>query len=326
MDSPYTLKRCAKCQKCFHKKCFADSKKNKTYSGIFHYLVCNSCVPKISNIVKEIKLSEYFSSNIKENENLIQTGMFIKLSENDLMCSSKDFIRNFEEKYINYSQYIEKYHENLKLKAFKIACPKVNKKLKETMLHSMLIKGFKFCDDLVYFSSDIEVMNKASKEPGLFPTSEHNRSIFYQCKKLTRCGNYPGLEIIVDEVQGFIVQAAMDIPSLTFICEYAGEVVPQRKVFFDSDNDSIMELLKAPSSADCLVIKPEKYCNIARFISGINNHKSDSYKKINVNSVKMNIDGQAHILLYASRMIKSGEILYYDYNRGGYEYPTENFI
>ena len=87
-----------------------------------------------------------------------------------------------------------------------------------------------------------------------------------------------------------------------------------------------MELLKAPSSVDCLVIKPEKYTNIARFISGINNFRTDSYKKINVNSVKMNIDGKAHIILYAARNIKIGEILYYDYNRGGCDYPTENFI
>ena len=41
----------------------------------------------------------------------------------------------------------------------------------------------------------------------------------------------------------------------------------------------------------------------------------------------MSIDGTVHILLIAKRNIKKGEILYYDYNAGGYDsYNTEHFV
>ena len=113
---------------------------------------------------------------------------------------------------------------------------------------------------------------------------------------------------------------------LTIICEYTGEVHLARNKLFDK-NDSIMELLKTPSSATSLVIVPDKRGNLARFISGINNVDKDSIKKKNVMSGKFNIDGSAHILLYASRNIKKNEILYYDYNEGGYDlYPTSQFV
>lgn len=223
---------------------------------------------------------------------------------------------------------LEKYHDNLRLKVFNYALisDKENKRLKESLMEAMIFKNYKFCDNLVYENLNIYNKNNANKEPGLFPCTNHNRLVYYEFKKHTVIGNYPGLEVVTDDRQGFIVKAVLDIPAYTLICEYTGEVVPQRKVFFDNDNDSIMELLKAPSSVDSIVIKPTKYCNIARFISGINNYKSDSYKKINICCIKLNIDCQAHVILYSCRYIKSGEILYYDYNRGGYDYPTENFI
>lgn len=292
--------------------------------------MCNSCEIKMVAALKDVQINEYFQSNnykrkkVKESKG-IQTGVLIQLKEKDVECSFSSY-SNQKSSHFNYTEHYEKFHENFKLKPFKEICPKLNKKLKEGMLQCMMIKGYKFCDDLIYPSHEIEIMNQGDKEPGLFPTSEHNKNIYNSEKKKTREGNYAGLEIIYNELQGFVVQAVVDIPCSTFLCEYAGEVNPQRKVFFDNDNDSIMELLKAPSSVDCLVIKPEKYTNIARFISGINNFRTDSYKKINVNSVKMNVDSKAHIILYAARNIKAGEILYYDYNRGGCDYPTENFI
>jgi len=43
--------------------------------------------------------------------------------------------------------------------------------------------------------------------------------------------------------------------------------------------------------------------------------------------VRFNIEGRARVFLYAARAIKSGEILYYDYNEGGFdEYPTDDFV
>ena len=95
---------------------------------------------------------------------------------------------------------------------------------------------------------------------------------------------------------------------------------------FDS-NDSIMELLKTPRSQTTLVICPEKYGNLARFLSGINNKEKKSIAKQNVQSIRMDVEGHARVVLYAKRKISEGELLYYDYNAGGFwEYPTENFV
>jgi hypothetical protein len=88
-----------------------------------------------------------------------------------------------------------------------------------------------------------------------------------------------------------------------------------------------MELIRTPSSSTSLVICPDKYGNLARFLSGINNAKEKSLKKQNICSIRLNIDGSVHVLLYACKNIKENEVLYYDYNAGGYNnYPTENFI
>lgn len=306
-----------------------------------------------SNIDIDINSNSSSTKEVKENDNII-----VKLDTNDISYIEDNIIINnvsmkqvqsesilnnkstisttLNMNYVysnisnlNYTSYhlskIEKFQESIKLKPFNKLQSKSNQKLKQSLYQSMIIKGYRFSDDLIYSSEEQLNMNKACKEPGLFPSSEHNHRVFHDMKKYTRKGDYCGLEIIGNIIQGFTVRAYVDIPSLTFICEYSGEVALQRKVFFESKNDSIMELLKTPSSINSLVIKPEQYCNIARFISGINNHKSESFKKINVNSIKMNINNEAHIILYASRNIKKGEILYYDYNRGGYEYPTDKF-
>ena len=113
---------------------------------------------------------------------------------------------------------------------------------------------------------------------------------------------------------------------LTLICEYTGDVTLTRNKIFDK-NDSIMDLIKTPSSSTSLVICPEKKSNIARFLSGINNYNEKSAKKQNVRSIKYDIDGSVHVLLYAARTIKKHEVLYYDYNAGGHHtYPTQHFI
>jgi hypothetical protein len=87
-----------------------------------------------------------------------------------------------------------------------------------------------------------------------------------------------------------------------------------------------MDLIRAPSCSNSLVICPEKKSNIARFISGINNHNKKGIKKQNVKSIRYNIDGQVHVILYSSKRIKKNDVLYYDYNAGGHDgYPTELF-
>lgn len=42
-------------------------------------------------------------------------------------------------------------------------------------------------------------------------------------------------------------------------------------------------------------------------------------------SARFDIDGKVHVILYASRDIRNGEVLYYDYNAWHDLYPTEHF-
>lgn len=67
-----------------------------------------------------------------------------------------------------------------------------------------------------------------------------------------------------------------------------------------------MELLTGRNADISLIIKPEEFCNIARFINGINNNREDSYKKVNVSTVRLNILGVPRVILYAKRSIKAG--------------------
>jgi SET domain-containing protein len=87
-----------------------------------------------------------------------------------------------------------------------------------------------------------------------------------------------------------------------------------------------MELLSGKDADISLIIKPEEYCNMARFINGVNNNDENSCKKANVNTVRYNILGEPKILLYARRFIKIGESLLYDYNAALDKYPTDEFI
>ncbi len=85
-----------------------------------------------------------------------------------------------------------------------------------------------------------------------------------------------------------------------------------------------MDLIHSKISDVSLVIYPQKFGNLARFLSGINNEKKTN--KQNVYSLRVNIDGSVHILLITKKKIKKGDILYYDYNAGGYNnYDTGEF-
>lgn len=108
-----------------------------------------------------------------------------------------------------------------------------------------------------------------------------NLAIFRNFKEMTRNGNYAPLHVVEDKQQGFIVQAAEEIPKYTLICEYVGDVDFARNRLFDK-SDSIMDLLRTNRSSTSLVVCPESGGNIGRFLSGINNYKDDAYKRINV--------------------------------------------
>lgn len=69
----------------------------------------------------------------------------------------------------------------------------------------------------------------------------------------------------------FTVEADKPIKDWTIITEYAGDV-DYLKNRENDDGDSIMTLLSAADPSKSLVICPDKYGNIARYINGINNH------------------------------------------------------
>jgi len=75
--------------------------------------------------------------------------------------------------------------------------------------------------------------------------------------------------------QGFFVESAIDLPELTLICEYIGEVRTNRHCVFNT-NDSIMELLDTGDTDTSLSIVPFKHANIGRFFNSVN---KDSIKK-----------------------------------------------
>ncbi len=85
-----------------------------------------------------------------------------------------------------------------------------------------------------------------------------------------------------DAAQGFYVEAAVDLPDLTLICEYIGEVRTNRHCVFNT-NDSIMELLDTGDTDTSLSIIPEKNANIGRFFNSVN---KDNIKKQNVRSIR----------------------------------------
>ena len=73
-----------------------------------------------------------------------------------------------------------------------------------------------------------------------------------------------------------------------------------------------------------MIIRPDKFTNMARFINGV---KKNS-KEENIESMKLLYKGKPVVLLVASRLIRKGESLCYDYNAGGIvaEYDTSHFV
>ena len=120
--------------------------------------------------------------------------------------------------------------------------------------------------------------DEAETDGGVQILSEANQEILEQIPHYV-----PPVIIKSDDVTGFYMEAAQDIPSLTLLCEYVGQV---RTAFQSrtSTNDSIMELLCASGKNEqeqmkkSLVVMPSKYANIARFFNGINNRQKNSKK------------------------------------------------
>ena len=112
----------------------------------------------------------------------------------------------------------------------------------------------------------------------------------------------------------------------TLLCEYTGNVITLQDYYKKlrnkeiEKNDSIMDLVITPFSETSLIICPYSYANLGRFFSGVNNKNKSSEAKINVYSIKVLFDGSVYILLFTSKNIEKGEILY-----DGNSYPTDEF-
>ena len=101
---------------------------------------------------------------------------------------------------------------------------------------------------------------------------------FYESKWLTQNAIYAPLEIINDPIQGYMIRALKDIPQLTFLCEYSGNVRTWRETI-GSKNDSIMILLDTPSADTSLSCICSTHANLGKYFSGINNHSKESLAK-----------------------------------------------
>ncbi|XP_009617084.1 histone-lysine N-methyltransferase ATXR6-like [Nicotiana tomentosiformis] len=187
--------------------------------------------------------------------------------------------------------------------------------------------GAEFSNELTYMSGmAARSANRAALErDGMQVLPKDDIENLHLCKKMVERGEWPPLMVVFDPKEGFTVEADRFIRDLTIITEYVGDVDYLKNRETD-DGDSTMTLLTAGDPSKSLVICPDKRSNIARFINGINNHTRDGKKKQNVKCVRFDVNGESRVVLIASRDIRKGERLYYDYNGYENEYPTEHFV
>eukprot|EP00249_Psilotum_nudum_P009468 c21955_g1_i3 orf=342-1568(-) len=187
--------------------------------------------------------------------------------------------------------------------------------------------GVGFSDELTYVPGLApESANCASLERvNMQVISKEDKATLDLCKLMCSKGEWPPLVVTHDPRQGFVVEADSHIKDMTLIAEYTGDVDYMQNRLND-ESDSLMALLITDDPSKELVICPDKRGNIARFISGINNHTLEGRKKQNLRCVRFDINGQVRVLLVAIRDISKGERLHYDYNAFQKEYPTHHFV
>ncbi|KAL6225411.1 hypothetical protein ACLB2K_004261 [Fragaria x ananassa] len=184
-----------------------------------------------------------------------------------------------------------------------------------------------FSDDLTYMPGMAPRSANQSKfeDGGMQILSKEDTETLENCRAMCKRGECPPLTVVFDACEGFTVEADEQIKDLTLIAEYTGDV-DYIKHRANDDCDSMMSLLLALNPSKSLVICPDKRGNIARFISGINNHSLEGKKKQNCKCVRYSVNDECRVLLVATRDIAKGERLYYDYNGYEHEYPTEHFV
>ncbi|RDX58297.1 putative Histone-lysine N-methyltransferase ATXR5, partial [Mucuna pruriens] len=195
--------------------------------------------------------------------------------------------------------------------------------------------NMEFSDHLTYMPGMApSSANQATLENGgMQVLTKEDMETVELCNAMSKRGEFPPfmgthLELITTKSEInliYTVEADDPIKDMTIIAEYTGDVdyLDNRQ---RDDCDSMMTLLLAAESCDSLVICADKRGNIARFISGINNHTLEGRKKQNCKCVRYNVNGECRVLLVATRDISKGERLYYDYNGYEYQYPTHHFV
>lgn len=313
-------KECEKCKKLFHLSCFGNSQKILCQNCDF--VIIKNSKAKITDFFKNVKFTQNKRNRTKDddtakpNNNYSASSNILNEIQTDIQIYSKVSIKFEEENLTQVSK--------TPLKLPKKMPKNLLEKSKLSLFRGLEAKGLKFNDDLIYLNESCpSYLNSSYLEPGIQKLSDYNKKIYYKFKENSSKGIYAPVEVIDDPVQRFIVRAIDDISQNTIITEYTGEVDLLRNQLL-SNNDSIMDLIRSPNSASSLVILTEKYGNLARFLSGINNYRRNS--KQNVYSIRADIDGAVHVLLLAMRKIKKGEVLYYDYNGVAANYPTQDFV
>ena len=100
----------------------------------------------------------------------------------------------------------------------KVDDPKLKMEIFESIHRAFYLKDMKYANQLVYDDPQVpRTMNNASLEGGVQDLSERNIQVLE--KLPLYC---PPVFIRSDELTGFYVEAAQDIPALTLICEYIG--------------------------------------------------------------------------------------------------------
>ena len=119
----------------------------------------------------------------------------------------------------------------------------------------------------------------------------------------------------INSKKGFGVFAESQIPPLTFICEYAGDALPQTYAKMNPEYN--MKLKYGPTPDESIIITVLKHSSLGPLI----NHNNES--KANCKSIRMYCRKMVRIFIFTSRKVSINEELTYNYNGGESYYPTD---
>ncbi|CAM8915669.1 unnamed protein product [Rhodiola kirilowii] len=199
------------------------------------------------------------------------------------------------------------------------------------------------CDQVYLFNSDYEDARDIYGKPmhGRFAYDDQRCIVLeegylvYECNHTCGCSKTCPNRVLQNGVQvklevfkkekGWAVRAGQPIQRGTFICEYVGEVLKEQEAIkrldsYGEEGCSFMykidpqanDIGRISGGQESFVIDATKYGNVSRFV----NH-SLSPNLMNHQALVENMDCQlAHIGFYASRDIRMGEELTYNYQNG----------